>query len=34
MDLPAYIRRRYWKAKGILGNVIRSLYPPPSHTSI
>jgi len=28
MDLPAYIRRRYWKAKGILGNVIRSLYPP------
>jgi len=28
MDLPAYIRRRYWKAKSILGNVIRSLYPP------
>jgi len=28
MDLPAYIRMRYWKAKGILGNVIRSLYPP------
>jgi len=28
MDLPPYIRRRYWKAKGILGNVTRRLYPP------
>jgi len=28
MDLPAYIRGRYCKARGILGNVIRSLYPP------
>ena len=28
MDYLTYMRRRYWKAKGITGNIVRSLYPP------
>jgi len=28
MEISTYIIRRYWKVKGLTGNILRKIYPP------